>query len=192
MVTNEDLNDFEREQELLFDKIYDGYDKYLYSQPFYVSIKNKYVYPYWFKNNFKDKVVLDIGCGTGWGGEKVLQQCKLLINLDISLNNLILAREKLGNENAIYIQGNMKRLPFNINNFDIVTCFWALHHLEDPMITVREIERVLYNTGIFLGIEPNIRYTRVDFWSDLLHFPVFLKGFAKNLHKKIQRRRSGI
>jgi len=31
MVTNEDLNDFEREQELLFDKIYDGYDKYLYS-----------------------------------------------------------------------------------------------------------------------------------------------------------------
>jgi len=101
------------------------------------------------------------------------------------LNNLILAREKLGNENAIYIQGNMKRLPFNINNFDIVTCFWALHHLEDPMITVREIERVLYNTGIFLGIEPNIRYTRVDFWSDLLHFPVFLKGFAKNLHKKI-------
>ena len=28
---------------------------------------------------------------------------------------------------------------------------------------------------------------QVDFWSDLLHFPVFLKSFVKNLHKKIQK-----
>lgn len=182
-----DLSNNDEEQQCMFDKISEKYDSYLYSQPIHVKIKNDYVYPHWFENDFKDKVVLDLGCGTGWAGERIVKNCKLLVNLDISVNNLILASKKLGDQNAIYIQADMKKLPFNINSFDIVICFGALHHLEEPLIAAREISKVLSDTGIFLGFEPNIKYTWVDFWSDILHLPVFLKGFIKDIHKRIQK-----
>jgi len=182
-----DLSPYYKEQETVFDKVSSEYDKYLHKHPLYVSIKNNYVYPSWFRNSFKDKIVLDIGCGTGWGGEKIVNNCKILINLDISLNNLMIAKEKIGTDNAVFIQSDMNTLPFDTNKVDIITCFWALHHISEPHTVAGEISRVLAESGIFLGVEPNQKYTWVEFWSDLLRMPQPIKKRMMGVHKKIQR-----
>lgn len=181
------LNDYDIEQQIVFDKVCSGYDHYLNSQPFYTLIRDKYVLPYWLKENFDGKIVLDLGCGTSWATSEILPQVSVLINLDISRENLKFAKNRLGVEKVIYIQANMKNLPFRNQKFDIITCFWALHHLQEVKVAAEEIKRILKDKGIFLGIEPNIRYTWVEFWSDLLHLPLSFKKQVLTLHKVIQR-----
>lgn len=186
ILSDDSLQDYDREQQSVFDKTCRGYDRYLNEQPLYVSIRDKYVLKQWFKEDFYDKVVLDIGCGTGWASGKILSHASVLVNVDISFNNLVYCKERLGTRRAIYVQADMKKLPLVARRFDIVTCFWALHHIQEPRMVVEEIRRVLIKDGIFLGIEPNIRYTWVELLSDLFSLPVSIKRRIIATHKKIQ------
>ena len=182
-----ELNDYDSEQEEVFDKVHSGYDEYLNNQPFYKLIRDKYVLPFWFKEDFHDKVVLDLGCGTGWASSAILQKASLLFNLDISSGNLKFTKKKLGIEKAIYVHADMKQLPFLKDKFDIVTCFGAMHHIDNPAQVIKGIRHVLKKGGLFLGIEPNIRYAWVEFWSDTLCLPLYLKKKLIGLHKIAQK-----
>lgn len=181
------LSDYDAEQEEVFDKVHSAYDEYLNNHPFYKLIRDDYVLPFWFKEDFSDKVVLDLGCGTGWASSAILQKASLLVNLDISSGNLKFTKRKIGKDKAIYVHADMKRLPFLGEKFDIVTCFGAMHHISNPIEVIKGIRRVLKNGGLFFGIEPNIRYTWVEFWSDTLRLPLYLKRKLIGLHKIAQR-----
>jgi len=181
------LSGHDQEQRVVFDTVAAGYDQYLNSQPFYTLIRDNYVYPFWLKDDFHNKAVLDIGCGTGWASAKVLSKAGLLVNLDISLGNIEYAHQRLNAHHSIFVQADMKRLPFSDDSFDIVICFWALHHIEDARIVIREIKRVLRKNGVFLGIEPNPKYSWVEYWADTMRLPRFFKEKASKLHRKIQK-----
>src|SRR3989339_98572 len=180
------LDDYDQEQRAVFDKISSGYDMYLNAQPFYTLIRDNYVYPFWFKDDFHNKTALDIGCGTGWASAKALSMVKLLVNLDISLGNLTYAQQRLKAHHSLFVQSDMKQLPFSDNSFDIVTCFWALHHIKDIRIVVEEIKRILRKDGVFLGIEPNPKYSWVEYWSDTMRFPNRLRDKVLQLHRRTQ------
>lgn len=181
------LSDYDAEQEAVFDKIYSGYDEYLNNQPFYTLIRDNYVLPFWFKEDFRDKVVLDLGCGTGWASAAILQKASLLVNLDISSGNLKFTKSRLGEDKTVYAHADMKRLPFPGEKFDIVICYGAMHHVDNPLQVIEGIKRVLKKGGLFLGIEPNMRYTWVEFWSDTLCLPLYLKKKLIGLHKIVQK-----
>lgn len=54
-----------------------------------------------------------------------------------------------------FLQGDIYRLPFAAESFDIVTCQTLLIHLQDPLKALLEMKRVLKKEGLLICAEPN-------------------------------------
>ena len=86
--------------------------------------------------------VLDVPCGTG-RLRNVLERRKMrYVGIDVSLPML---REAQRSTSDGWMQGEVQRLPFLDDSFDVVVCCRLLHHVKDPEqmeVIVRELTRV--------------------------------------------------
>ncbi len=96
--------------------------------------------------------LLDIGCSTGFF-LRVAQdkgwRCK---GVELSKDTARIASEKYGLE--VY-QGEIGDQPFNEEEFDVITMWDVIEHLEDPLETLRHIQRILKKDGIIIFRTPN-------------------------------------
>ena len=106
--------------------------------------------------------VIDIGSGTGFVGEIILNHLTekdLLICYDISVNMLKKSQEKFGQSfkhNIGFVNGEADSLPFNSHSFDLITINSVLHHLADCSGLLIEANRLLKKGGyVVIGHEPN-------------------------------------
>lgn len=97
--------------------------------------------------------LLEIGCGEGanliLAGFLSKTECWML---DQSWDRTRFAAQKTG---GIGICGDGLILPFRSGSFDAVFIRDVLHHVEDPVATLREAQRVLSSEGRLFCIEPN-------------------------------------
>jgi ubiquinone/menaquinone biosynthesis C-methylase UbiE len=104
----------------------------------------------------KQKIILEIGCGTGELTQRFLrQQGQGLIAIDISLDLIKKAKEKIGGLGVSFIACDAERLPLKDGCIDSLIGVSILHHL-DLNITIPEIARVLKPAGKIGFSEPNI------------------------------------
>ena len=99
--------------------------------------------------------ILDAGCGDGVHIDVIRQKGKitensLIVGLDISLNALNLSRRRHINK-FNWIQGDIEKLPFADNQFDIVISFGVLAYTQNPSASFSELCRVTRKCG-FIGI----------------------------------------
>ena len=101
----------------------------------------------------KDDVILDIGCGGGVNVERFLQMTENKVyGLDYS--EIAVEKSTKLNQDAIdegrceVIQGSVSELPFEDNNFDIVTGFETVYFWPDFVNDCKEVRRVLKDDGI--------------------------------------------
>jgi 2-polyprenyl-3-methyl-5-hydroxy-6-metoxy-1,4-benzoquinol methylase len=47
-----------------------------------------------------------------------------------------------------FVQGDVRRLPFDDNTFDVVICTWVVEIMDDPRAVVQEFIRVIKPDGI--------------------------------------------
>lgn len=99
--------------------------------------------------------ILDAGCGDGVHKvairhSQLFSEDAVCFGLDVSMQALQLARRRNGN-GWIFIHGDMGKLPFDDNRFDIVYSYGSLSYTEDPFHTFGELSRVL-KPGAYLGI----------------------------------------
>ena len=85
--------------------------------------------------------ILDHGCGTGLLYK--FSKCENLIGVDNSKEMLEIAKAK-GMDVRF---GDIEKLPFDANRFDVVLSFTTLQNSKNPQIALREIRRVLKNNG---------------------------------------------
>lgn len=101
------------------------------------------------------KVILDAGCGTGQTSAFLTQQygCKV-VAIDTSEMMVEKAKRRFSslNLNIETKQGNIERLPFDNETFDIVLSESVLAFTQFPS-SLREINRVLKPTGKLIAIE---------------------------------------
>ena len=114
----------------------------------------------------KGKNILDIGCSTGYFGQNLEKMGAKVTGIDIS--KIAIKKAKNVISNAIVVDLNQDKLPFNKKTFDIVIASEVIEHLIKPTHVLKEIERVLKSDGYFVVTTPNFMY-----WGNRLKF---LKG----------------
>ncbi len=97
-------------------------------------------------------IVLDAGAGTGERTLALLQNSQpgRIVALDASKKMLDIARSKIEDPRVEFEVGDLARLPFPDNTFDIVTCTWAIEIMDDPRAAVQEFIRVIKADGIVI------------------------------------------
>lgn len=107
----------------------------------------------------KDKIVLDIGCGSGMISSYFCEQRSSVFGIDISENMIQQANSYLQSRNlkATLGIGDATNLQFPDNYFDVITCVSVLEWLDKDIEAIREIRRVLKNDGIAIVSVPNKR-----------------------------------
>ena len=99
----------------------------------------------WPASFFKDKFVLECGCGAGPDTEILLQLGAKVIAADLSVDA---ANKNLGtNPNVQFIQADITNLPLKKMSFDIVFCHRVLQHTPDPEKTLKHIVSFLKDDG---------------------------------------------
>jgi len=113
---------------------------------------------YIFAGGFvKDKVVLDVACGTGYGTRHLLTRgAKRVVGIDISVDAINYARKKYSNgEGLDFVHADAANLPFPVLTFDIIVSFETIEHLEDQGKFLAECKRALKSGGLFISSTPN-------------------------------------
>jgi len=99
---------------------------------------------------------LELGCGTGVFLEKVARSGALLCGIDLSIDLLDKARDRVAAlANVRLTRGDAERMPFPDGGFDAVYGSSILHHLSLER-AMREVFRVLRPGGEAVFAEPNI------------------------------------
>ena len=99
-----------------------------------------------------DRRVLDFGCGPGHDlvGFGVYSRCARLAGVDVSASSVREAQTRLAlhdiHAELRCVAANAP-LPFEDASFDHVHSSGVLHHVEDPIATLRELKRVLKPGG---------------------------------------------
>lgn len=107
-----------------------------------------------------DDIVLDIGCGGGMNINRMAQTAKKVYGVDYSIESVNLSKEvneEYIKEGKVEIyEGNVLKLPFEDNSFDVVTAFETVYFWPDIMKSFGEVKRILKPGGMFLiGCEAN-------------------------------------
>jgi demethylmenaquinone methyltransferase/2-methoxy-6-polyprenyl-1,4-benzoquinol methylase len=106
--------------------------------------------------------VLDVGCGTGFGTEGLLQQTDAVHGLDQSVHQLRKAWAKLGKHDPVaFALGDAERLPYRDDAFDAVWSSGSIEYWPDPVATLEECARVTKPGGPVLVVGPNAPTNRV-------------------------------
>ena len=106
--------------------------------------------PYLFKlvGNVKNKKVLDLGCGPGLHAEKLTKKEAKVTGIDNSKNSIKTA--KLESPKSKFFIGDIEKLPFKSNEFDIVFSAMVIGHLKNWNNVLKEVNRILKKNGIFV------------------------------------------
>lgn len=114
---------------------------------------NRYV----FASSFiKDKVVLDVACGTGYGSSYLIRKgAKMVIGGDLSEDCLEYAKRHYIKKGLIFLKLDAIELPFPRKYFDVVVSFETIEHLTNYKKFLSECKRVLKKGGLFICSTPN-------------------------------------
>ncbi|HEY3346801.1 MAG TPA: class I SAM-dependent methyltransferase [Nitrospirota bacterium] len=114
-----------------------------------------------FREYLKDKKVLEVGFGEGYGTYYLSEAAREITGIDVSLTLVEHAKGKYVRENLYFIKGDAVGLPFPENSFDVVVSSQVLEHVKDYMAFLRELRRVVRPGGTAIVATPN-RMMMVD------------------------------
>lgn len=154
-----DSSEVKRYERQIHDESPDEYVATFIEGTTWSAFRNVYLAPLLAKlRNAKLSRVLDLGCGPkpvhagAIGG---------YVGVDISPESIRAAREKYPGRD--FVIADAENLPFKSQRFDGVLCFGSLHHLPNPLDCLAEIRRCLAHGGFYIGYEPNVKASRLNF-----------------------------
>lgn len=101
--------------------------------------------------NFKDKRVLDLGCGFGWHCKYTAENgAKSVIGIDISDKMLEKAKENTENLNITYIKSAIEDIDFSAGSFDIAISSLAFHYIKSFEDICKKVYNYLSDKGDFV------------------------------------------
>jgi SAM-dependent methyltransferase len=174
---------------------------YLYSTnaPLSSQIANKRLSDVTLENvDFRDKTVLDIGCGDGVYTIELFDKIpvKRMLGVDYAAHAVEIAKAKSGARPIEYEVQSAYSLPYEAKSFDIAILRGVLHHLDDPVPALKEALRV---ANLVWVIEPNgynpglkflERFSRYHIeHQEKSYLPAYLDTVIEKMGGKVLRRK---
>jgi len=103
----------------------------------------------------KDKVVLDIASGTGYGSALLAGNAEKVIGVDYSAEAVEYSQKHYPIKNLIFKVGDAQKLPLEDSTIDIVVSLETIEHLPKPELFIQEVKRVLKPGGVLIVSTPN-------------------------------------
>lgn len=98
----------------------------------------------------KGSVALDLGCGSGLFFTQVAGTVDMVIGIDVSLNMLLIARERAKNFSGVFlVQADADHLPLRRNILSHVFAFTMLQNMPEPVKTLKELKLVSKRDACF-------------------------------------------
>jgi SAM-dependent methyltransferase len=98
--------------------------------------------------------VLDAGCGVGWGSQIMIEHGAASVDgVDIDESAVLESRTRC--PAGTFVRADLTNLPFPEHAFEVIACFEAIEHVQDPLRGLDEFRRVLAPGGIVLVSSPN-------------------------------------
>lgn len=109
------------------------------------------------KDYAKNKIVLDIACGEGYGSSLFSKESKQVIGVDIDESAITNANEKYREDNLLFKIGSVENIPIEDESVDVVASFETIEHVDHKtqLIFIEEVKRVLKRDGIFIISTPD-------------------------------------
>lgn len=132
----------------------------------------------WSKDDFKNKTVLECGCGAGPDTEILLSLGAKVVAVD--LTSAEVTKKNLGeNQNYALLQASIDDLPLKKDSFDIVYCHRVLQHTPNPAKTLDHILRFVKPEGkVFVH---SYGYSLFQFF----RWKYFLRPITKRMPSKL-------
>lgn len=174
------LKDEKRKAEGQIQQVYgilwDKFDSDIYTKEAYGILVDRFRYSGFDFSTLKDKVVLDMGCGSGrYTIALAMTGAQKVYGIDLGKKSIEMAAEitrKIGLNNVVFQVGDILELPYKDDFFDFVFCNGVLHHTENMEKGIQELYRVLKprsNAFLYLYADGGI------FWYSRAKMPQVIK-----------------
>lgn len=120
----------------------------------------------------KEKIVLDIACGDGYGSNLMSDKASFVYGVDIDSRIIANAEVKYKRSNIKFKVGSTDNIPLEDASIDVIVSFETIEHHDRHHEMMTEIKRVLKSNGLLILSTPNKLY-----YSDL-------RNFKNEFHKK--------
>jgi SAM-dependent methyltransferase len=102
------------------------------------------------KNYCKGKMVLDIGCGEGYGSDYLAGFAKNVTAIDYDSSAIDYAKSKYPKANVAFRRLDVKDLGSLAGKFDVICCFQVIEHIADTDHFLKNIQELLAGDGILI------------------------------------------
>lgn len=102
----------------------------------------------------KNKVVLDIASGEGYGSNLLSRVASQVTGVDISEESVAHANNKYKGKNLSFKVGSTSKIPLPDHSIDLVVTFETLEHHDEHDEMMYEIRRVLKEDGVLIISSP--------------------------------------
>ena len=132
-----------------------------------------------FEKYRKTNKILDMGCGRGWFLLEAKKRGWEVYGTEFSKKAV-----EICTNNGI----TMEKERFNINDFDIITLFEVIEHINNPNEILKSIYNMLRLDGLFYCTTPNFNsllryYLKADY--NIINFPEHLSYYTKSTLNKV-------
>jgi len=104
----------------------------------------------------KDKVVLDAGCGVGYGTSFIKEHgAERVVGVDIANEALVVASTNYSGEGIQFVQDDCEELPMIVGPFGSIVALEVFEHLENPKAFLKRCVELLCENGTMIVSTPN-------------------------------------
>lgn len=120
------------------------------------QIEIEHYHRYLFSRGFcRDRDVLDVACGEGYGAAQLAQVARQVFGLEASGPTVCNAAANFPRTNLWFVRGDARLLPIGSGSIDVVTSFETIEHFDRQEEFVAEVRRVLRPDGCFIVSTPD-------------------------------------
>lgn len=103
----------------------------------------------------KNKIVLDIASGSGYGTNLMAKNAKKVYGVDVDEEAIRYAQDNFSGANIEYKIGDGEKIPLEDNSVDVVVTFETIEHILNYKKFLAEVKRVLRPDGVAIISTPN-------------------------------------